>query len=98
MFNMINETTTLGTRCPICGKEANITVAMADFVAWQGGKNAQDAFPYLSAEERESLISGICPQCWENMFSESNEDEEDWEDDVDECGYNPYMGCYDFDC
>ena len=24
--------------------------------------------------------------------------EEDWEDDVDEYGYNPYMGCYDFDC
>ena len=22
----------------------------------------------------------------------------DWEDDVDECGYNPYMGCYDDDC
>ena len=20
------------------------------------------------------------------------------EDDSDECGYNPYMGCYDFDC
>ncbi len=20
------------------------------------------------------------------------------EDDFDECGYNPYMGCYDFDC
>ena len=21
-----------------------------------------------------------------------------YEDDFDECGYNPYMGCYDFDC
>lgn len=20
------------------------------------------------------------------------------EDDFDECGFNPYMGCYDFDC
>ena len=19
-------------------------------------------------------------------------------DDVDECGFNPYVGCYDFDC
>ena len=30
----------------------------------------------------------------------ADEDEsfEDYEDDVDECGYNPYMGCYDFDC
>ena len=22
----------------------------------------------------------------------------DYEPDVDECGFNPYMGCYDFDC
>lgn len=27
-----------------------------------------------------------------------DEDEEYWEDDYDECGYNPYLGCYDFDC
>jgi hypothetical protein len=26
------------------------------------------------------------------------EDEEDYEPNYDECGYNPYMGCYDFDC
>lgn len=24
--------------------------------------------------------------------------EEDYEPDYDECGFNPYMGCYDFDC
>ena len=23
---------------------------------------------------------------------------EDYEDDVDETGFNPYMGCYDYDC
>ena len=26
------------------------------------------------------------------------EDEEGWEDDVDEVGYNPYLGCNDWDC
>lgn len=25
-------------------------------------------------------------------------DEDDYYDDVDECGYNPYMGCNDYDC
>lgn len=29
---------------------------------------------------------------------EVDEDFFDYEPDVDECGYNPYMGCYDFDC
>ena len=23
---------------------------------------------------------------------------DDWDDDVDETGFNPYMGCYDDDC
>jgi hypothetical protein len=27
-----------------------------------------------------------------------DESEEDYEPDYDECGFNPYMGCYDFDC
>lgn len=25
-------------------------------------------------------------------------DEEDFEDDIDEVGYNPYLGCNDWDC
>ena len=29
---------------------------------------------------------------------EESEDEDDYEDDYSECGYNPYMGCYDYDC
>lgn len=24
--------------------------------------------------------------------------EMDWEDDVDECGFDPYEGCYTYDC
>lgn len=31
-------------------------------------------------------------------FYDEDFESQDWEDDVDECGYNPYMGCYDFDC
>ena len=30
--------------------------------------------------------------------SEEIEDEEYFDDYYDEVGYNPYMGCYDFDC
>ena len=25
-------------------------------------------------------------------------EDDDYEDSFDECGYNPYIGCYDFDC
>lgn len=92
---------TIVTACPFCGHANEVAVNEADYWDWQDGALVQDAFPYLTADEREMLVSGICPTCWEKTFGDSNEDEEDpedWEDDVDECGYNPYMGCYDFDC
>lgn len=89
---------TLAVECPICHNFNEVMVNEEDYLAWVfDGMCAQDAFPYLSADEREILISGICPTCWEKTFGDEAE-EEDWEDDVDECGYNPYMGCYDFDC
>ncbi len=62
---------TLITVCPFCGKETEIRVNMVDYWEWcNEGKLAQDAFPYLTADEREALISGICPDCWEGMFGE----------------------------
>lgn len=89
------------TACPFCGHSHVVEVNEADYLAWKGGALVQDVFPYLSADEREMLVSGICPDCWDDMFGDSDEDDEDfsdYEDDVDECGFNPYMGCYDFDC
>ena len=56
------------TRCPICGGGTGVHVNEMDYLDWQDGVLAQVAFPYLSANEREALISGICPTCWENMF------------------------------
>lgn len=95
------------TTCPFCGHAHEVAVNEDDFWDWDDGKNAQDAFPYLTPDEREMLISGICPKCWDSMFGGEDEDTaeeeegeecEDFEPDYDECGYNPYMGCYDFDC
>jgi hypothetical protein len=45
-----------------------VFVNEADYWDWQDGALAQDAFPYLSADDRELLISGICPTCWEKSF------------------------------
>lgn len=88
---------TLITTCPFCGRENSINVREEDYSAWQDGALVQDAFPYLSADEREMLISGICPTCWNDTFSDEEEDE-DFEPDYDECGFNTYIGCYDYDC
>ena len=36
--------------------------------AYKNGKLMQDAFPFLSADEREFLISGMLPDEWERLF------------------------------
>lgn len=61
------------TRCPFCGRENEVEVNESDYWDWDGGELAQIAFPYLSADEREMLISGICPTCWDKMFGDGNQ-------------------------
>ena len=71
---------TLTTYCPFCGETNYVLVREEDYIAWQNGELAQIAFPYLSTDEREMLISGICPACWDAMFGS---DEEPDPDEVD---------------
>ena len=72
------------TVCPFCGKIADVAVNFVDYVAWQNGELAQRAFPYLSADEREMLITGICPHCWNSMFGGEEDEEEDEGETLDE--------------
>jgi len=67
---------TIVTQCPLCGCANFVEVNEADYFDWNDGAHAQDAFPYLSANEREMLISGICPTCWNSMFPPEPEEED----------------------
>lgn len=64
---------TVITTCPFCGHVNEVAVNEMDYLDWQDGELAQNAFPYLSADEREILISGICPTCWNGMFEGEDE-------------------------
>ena len=68
---------TLTTYCPFCGATNYVLVREEDYIAWQNGELAQIAFPYLSTDEREMLISGICPACWDEMFGSDEEPDPD---------------------
>ena len=63
--------------CPNCGKEYNpcpkCVGSTSGYEAYKNDALIQNAFPELPPEERELLISGICNDCWNEMFS----DEED---------------------
>lgn len=66
------------TVCPFCGRVDSVVVLEEDFENYVNGGLVQECFPYLTQDERERLISGICPSCWDGMFSGlEGEEEED---------------------
>ena len=67
---MAKEKTTMWTTCRVCKDQVEMKVVQGDYEAWENGKLIQDVMPYLSADEREVLISGICGPCFDKMFGE----------------------------
>ena len=59
--------------CHRCSDAHVMLVNNADVAEWQLGKYIQDAMPYLSADERELLISQTCDKCWKEMFGTCEE-------------------------
>lgn len=60
--------TVIGIQCVHCGKIFEIVVNSLDFEIWDNGELIQNAFPYLSSDERELLVSGICGSCFEKIM------------------------------
>ena len=92
---------TVEVRCPFCGYVSAVCVGAMDYRDWKKGGLAQNCFPYLAPFEREILISGLCPKCQDDVFGSDDEEEnEDYEPaDIDnDCGFDPYMGCFTDDC
>ena len=54
----------IGNSCPFCGSKDEITVDKIGFDRYNNGELIQRAFPYLSADEREFIKTGICADCW----------------------------------
>lgn len=71
---------TIEKRCPFCGDYTQLIVPSKEYDLWYNGIPAIKAFPNLTLTECEVLISGICPNCQDKIFS-SDEDDEDEEED-----------------
>ena len=67
----------VGNRCPMCQSMNSVEVDDKDLIKWQNGESIQKAFPYLNANEREIIQTGICPTCWDKMFGIEPEEDED---------------------
>lgn len=66
---------TMTGSCRLCKKEYKMQVKAKDIDAYRNGAHVQNAFPYLAADERELLISGICGKCFDGIFAEEDDSE-----------------------
>lgn len=60
---------TLAVLCPCCKRESAIEIEYKEFQQLQSGE-IQVGQLSNPPEERELLITGICPKCWDKMFAE----------------------------
>jgi hypothetical protein len=50
---------------PACKKTYEFEISKADYSNWRQGMFVQDAFPYLTADQRELLMTQTCGACWD---------------------------------
>ena len=55
---------------PVTGKDNHMVIFATNeqLTAWHDGALIQDALPDATVDQREFLISGCTPACWESMF------------------------------
>jgi len=79
-MDFCNNNTRITVECKFCFQQYDILCNKEDLESWKEGSGyIQDVLAYLSAAEREMLISQICDKCWKRMFGEEEEQEEEGE-------------------
>jgi hypothetical protein len=73
---------TLQAQCIRCKDTHVLMVSNHDLKRWEGGELIQNAMPYLTAGEREILISGVCETCFGKMYREDPIGDADTEYDI----------------
>lgn len=55
--------------CMLCGHTGIVkNVPKAGYALWEAGEFIQVALPMLSADDREQLMTGTHPACWDAMM------------------------------
>lgn len=68
----------MSLQCSACGEDTTVHVAGPDLGAFRtGAKLVQEAFPYLTDDERELFVSGICGKCFDALSPDGHEEAED---------------------
>ena len=59
--------------CKFCGKEVTVQAEEEKFSRLDAGAHVQDVFPDLGVNYRELMISGICGECFDQIFENDDE-------------------------
>lgn len=59
--------------CMACGRTTLLEVDADAYRTWQAGASIQVAFPHVPAPQRELLLSGIHPECWNRLVPDDEE-------------------------
>ena len=68
------DTYTIHRRCEFCGDLSHTTVPGPGLWAWEHGEFVQVAFPTLTSDQREQVLTGTHPACWDATFPEEEEE------------------------
>lgn len=62
--------------CPFCSGLNNLKLQGNQYFAhFQKGEFVQHAFPQLDAGDRELILTGSHPECWDKAFKDSEDEE-----------------------
>lgn len=56
--------------CPGCQSQEELILQGSDVLRHRQGALMQEAFPYISADDRERLMSGYCGSCFDDLWKE----------------------------
>lgn len=70
---------TVRPSCAKCNEVIEIVIPVDGLNEWSSGtsRHIQVVFPDLTPAEREMFISRICGSCWNKIFDEPKETDED---------------------
>ena len=63
--------------CVVCGKRHDPVILDAEkYYRWKkAGECIQDVFPEMTKDQLEILISGTCPECWDELFGRCEDED-----------------------
>lgn len=72
MANIIHKTPV----CMGCDKSSRFELDKDDVDRWRAGEYIQNVWPDMTAEDRETMISGFHAECFDALFADEDDEDE----------------------